>query len=188
MRSFLCFALFLAFSNASAATTSLDSLFTDASVRPKASDAALPADFTVLEPERAPASEKKKPKPKTSNRRSKIPASVSDGFELRVRYNGLTSLFWVVRRDEKFELVYANSSQSRSTLTLSADVFRQLHGAAGDLHPLENNLTKCKDSSMQIHVLNAGRPERTLTACVTDKSKDAESLRQLSQALAIMVR
>lgn len=140
-------------------------------------------EMQALEPNREPAAAKS-----AQGRRSKLPAEVVDGFELRVRYQKVTSAFWVTRRADKFQLDFVNSGDSRATLTLSADIFRQLHSVAERIKPAEHSLAKCKEASAQLHVLSAGRPERTLTTCLQAKGEDTEILRQLSQSLALMVK
>lgn len=145
-------------------------------------------DFGVIAPERSPASAKPISKAKSPSRRSRLPSSVADGFELRVQYKKLTSTFWVVRRDSHHDLLFANSSGSRSSVGLTADDFHRLYSVANSFKPRESDTRKCKESIMQMHVVTSGQNEKTVTLCANEKSKDAEGLRTLSQALAVAVR
>ena len=181
--------LFLFFSSA-LARADLDPFFADPTPlkRKPAAEVALPEGFVVVAPERQPAAARKK-KPVASTRRSRLPKTVNEGFELRVRFKKVTSLFWVVRQAEKFELIFANSAGSRLTLTLSADVYRQLLSAAESVSPAEKRIDGCAESSVQLHVLvSSGRGERTHTTCAGAKGADGDTIRALSQSLALMVR
>jgi hypothetical protein len=187
------------FAAKSLADTELNALYSDTSaiVRAPASDPfpeELLKDFVVSAPEREPASVVGHAKPaahvpaKAAARRSRLPASIANGFELRVQYNKLTSMFWVVERDTHYDLVFANSAGSKASLGLSPDNFKTMHQLARGFTPLESNLAKCKDASMQMHVVANGSAERTVTMCVNTKSTEADRLRGLSQSLAAMVR
>jgi hypothetical protein len=150
--------------------------------------------FVVEAPaDRGPASVRKsasnQPKKKGSNpdRRSRLPASVKVGFELRVKHENLVSMFWVAKREDRYDLLYANSSGSRVNVGLTPENFGKLHDLASGIKSAHTNVKNCPNSIMQIHVLDSGRKERTITACVTSKSKSAEELRVLGATLAGMV-
>jgi hypothetical protein len=151
--------------------------------------------FFVIEApaDRGPASVKKtaanQPKSKTTSpdRRSRLPASVKVGFELRVKHENLVSMFWVAKRDDRYDLLYANSSGSRVNVGLTPEGFTKLHELASGIKSAHTNVKNCPNSIMQIHVLDAGRKERTVTSCVTSKSRSAEELRVLGATLASMV-
>ncbi len=160
-------------------------------------------DFVLTPPERAPASvkTKAKPHPKAANarknaendqaktpRRSRLPAGVNDGFELRVLYNAITTMIWVVKRGEKFDLLFANSSNSRASRSLTNEKFRELYQNALSFSASETNIAQCKNANMQLHVVGTGKPERTITMCVNSKSKQAEQLRNFAQSLAVAVQ
>jgi hypothetical protein len=164
-------------------------------------------DFVVTPPEREPASvkTKAKPHPKAANakkndgknaandqtktaRRSRLPAGVNDGFELRVLYNAITTMIWVVKRGEKFDLLFANSSNSRASRSLTNERFRELYQTALSFSASETNIAQCKNANMQLHVVGTGKPERTITMCVNSKSKQAEQLRNFAQSLAVTVQ
>jgi hypothetical protein len=174
-------------------TTPGQALRTPASATPED----LVKDFSVIGPERSPASLKAKSSGKVMkvakviNRRSRLPASVSDGFELRVQFNKLTTTFWVVKRDVHYDLLFANSSGSRASVGLSQEDFARIYGIADNFKAKEYDIQKCKDSSIQLHVLSSkptAPPEKTITMCVNAKTKEADALRNLSQALALAVR
>ena len=93
-----------------------------------------------------------------------------------------------VERESHYDLVFANSAGSKASLGLSPDNFKTMHQLARGFTPLDSNLSKCKDASMQMHVVAAGKPERTITMCVNAKNAEADRLRGLSQSLAAMVR
>ena len=142
--------------------------------------------------DRTPAStsvaKAKLPNAKPTQRRSKLPAAVEDGFELRLHQKAGNAMYWVVRRGDKYELMYVNSSGSKVNLTLSADVFRPLHATAESIRPADFKIDGCRDANMQIHVLTPGQAERTHTACYNAKGFDADRLRSLTQVLTLMVR
>ncbi len=155
--------------------------------------------FVVTPPERVPASiARKSLQPskaltgRPANRRSTIPTDVVNGLEFRVRFKQnnevMNEMFWVVERNHRYDLIYANSAHSKSTHSLSAMAFREYHLAALNFKAFEGSLVKCKDSSMQLHVLSAGKPERTVTMCLNSKGKVADNLRNLGTFLGNKVR
>lgn len=172
----------------------LNTLYTQPNLRLRArAPANLPEDmqksFVVSAPERMPASLPAQSKAVQSQvRRSRLPASVANGFELRVQYNKLTSMFWVVEREQRYDLVFANSAGSKASLGLAPETFKALHRVAYGFTPLESNLKSCPEASMQLHVVARGSPERTVTMCVNSKGTAADQLRGLSQSLAAMIR
>lgn len=173
-------------------------------------------EFQILAPEREPSSVKKKSRrakapngtahsrlaqQKTANatgaapvtpvapaRRSRLPKSIVNGFELRVHYNRVTSMFWVVERDKKFDLIYANSTGTKSLLGLSPESFKRLQETARSIQLSEVNPASCKTGSMQLHSVSPQQPERSITACVESKTASAETLRNFSQSLAVLLR
>ena len=191
MKKLILFASFVVIaSTAFAASTKLSSLFTDPKSKARQPASAWPVEldkeFQVTAPEgRAPASADQ---PAAPGRRSRLPASIQNGFELRVRYNNLVSMFWVVKREDKYDLMYANSAGSKSSVGLTPDVFKRFHDAARDLKPIEGDLSKCQDASMQLHVVEVGKAEKTLTSCVNAKTKSAEALRGFGNTLSSMIQ
>jgi hypothetical protein len=194
MNKLVCFALLtLVATVALAATTKLDSLFTDPKTKTRQPASTWPAEldkeFEVTAPEgRAPASAGQKPVASKGQRRSRLPASIQDGFELRVRYNNLVSMFWVVKREDKYDLMYANSAGSKSSVGLSSDAFKRFHDAAREVKAIEGDLSKCQDASMQLHVIEVGKSEKSVTSCINAKTKPAEALRAFSNTLSSMIQ
>lgn len=192
------------------ARAELDAVYTNPGVPVRAPASTWPEEiekeFIVSAPERAPASvrpnAKKQAKTKgqaapvatasTPGRRSRLPATVRDGFEIRVRFNNLTTMIWVMERGGVNELVFANSAGSRAMMNLSAPNFEQMQsvarGIVSRLPASEGNISKCREASMQMHVRIGGGAERTITLCVNDKGKPAEALRNLSQSIAALVK
>ena len=163
------------------------------------SNADLDESFVVTPPERVPASNTGKANRaskmgagNSALRRSTIPADVSNGLEFRVRFKQqnevMNEMFWVVERNHRYDLIYANSAHSKSTHSLSAIQFRDYHLAALKFNSFEGSLSKCKDASMQLHVLSAKKPERSVTMCLNTKGKVADNLRLLGTGLGNKVR
>jgi hypothetical protein len=121
-------------------------------------------------------------------RKSRLPASVEDGFEYRVQYGKLISTFWVVKRADHYDLLYVNSAGSKTSLDLPVESFSFLHNAAESIHPDPVDLRKCPTTSMQIHVVSNHQPERSTAACVQGKNRAAIELRNLGSLLSSAVR
>lgn len=173
------------------AETPLDSLYTDPQTpmrEPASSEQTNDPDFVVTPPERAPASTAANSTHAKGSRRSRLPPSVVNGFELRVQFKNLNSMFWVVERNGRYDLVYANSSGSKSSLSLSRPSFNQLKKVAGGLRPVEENISKCKNASLQLHIVEPKLKERTVTTCHDSKSATAKQLLNFSGQLAALVR
>lgn len=179
----------------------LDPLFTDGATQVKKTKHAFPEDlaksFTVVEPSddenRKPATKKSKNRLKQTDlasveRRSNLPKSIANGFELRVRANKLVSTFWVVNRGDRYDLLFRNNAGSTVSLGLSRESFQTLHSSVRTIKPESANLKKCADSSMQMHIVAGGTPERTITTCINGKSRSAADLRNASNYLAALVR
>lgn len=167
----------------------LNSLYTDPQVttRTPASEPVIDPAFVVAPPDRSPASSAAKAIAAPS-RRSKLPLDVVNGFELRVQYKKLNSMFWVVERKGQYDLIYANSGGSKSSVSLGQPNFSQLHKVAGSFKPVEENISKCKDASLQLHVVAAKQKERTITLCANSRAPAAQQLLRFSDQLAVMVR
>jgi hypothetical protein len=177
--------------NSSTASISLDS--------GGSSTAHLDESFVVTPPERIPASNARKAtRPaktfagKTTQRRSTLPDDIVNGLEFRVRFKQqnevMNEMFWVVERNHRYDLIYANSAHSKSTHSLSSMQFRDYYQVARNFKAYEGSLTKCKDASMQLHVLAVNKPERSVTMCLNSKGKVADNLRLLGTLLGNKVR
>lgn len=171
-------------------------IFSEPDVRSRAPASAWPeelaTDFAVEEPSnRGPASVKRGKKPTKSQletgRRSRLPSFVQDGFEIRVKAAGLVTTFWVVKRADKFDLLYANSAGSRASVSLSPESFSAVKSQAARIPASETNVKKCSDS-MQIHQVSPTMKERSSTFCLNSTAPAAEQLRTLGNTLVVWVR
>lgn len=173
--------------------TPLNSLYTDpqtATRAPATSEQAQDPAFVVAPPDRSPASGAAKAVAhgQSAARRSKLPLDIINGFELRVQFKNLNSTFWVVERQGRYDMIYANSGGSQSSVSLSQPSFGQLQKIAGSFKPFEENISKCKSASLQLHVVAAKQKERTVTLCANSKAPAAQQLLRFSDQLAMMVR
>jgi len=170
----------------------LNSLYTDPQTAPRApaSEQARDPAFVVAPPDRSPASGAAKAVAHgpSAARRSKLPLDIINGFELRVQFKNLNSTFWVVERQGRYDMIYANSGGSQSSVSLSQPSFSQLQKIAGSFKVFEENISKCKSASMQLHVVAAKQKERTVTLCANSKAPAAQQLLRFSDQLAMMVR
>jgi len=151
--------------------------------------------LAVASNDRAPASTpaNRKKHLAAQQRHSRLPMSVKDGFEIKITYQQKTpplketSMFWVVMRDAKFDLLYATSGGSRSSVSLSPEVFQQLMGQVQELKPIERDVHRCKASNIQLSIVKPSKPERQIFSCINDKGAEAHKLTALSQSLAMIV-
>jgi hypothetical protein len=176
-------------------------IFTEPEVRSRAPASAWPeelaADFAVEEPSnREPASIIRRAKSKgkaptksqvATGRRSRLPSFVQDGFEIRVKAANLVTTFWVVKRGDKYDLLYANSAGSRASVSLSPESFHAVQSQAARIPASETNVKKCADS-MQLLQVSVGTKERASTFCLNSKAPAAEQLRMLGNTLVVWVR
>lgn len=156
------------------------------------------AAFTPVAPEidreREPASAAgKRTKSAKAPKRSmasqgRLPSSVSDGFELRMRVGQQVSRVWVLKRNERFDLAFSNSTGSNFKASIPSEAFHYLHSTAQEIRAGKSEITRCPTSSIQLYVVQTGKPERLVDACVSSKSKSAEGLRMLSGLVATYVR
>lgn len=121
-------------------------------------------------------------------------ASASDGFEFKIRVKQLISAVWVLKRGDRYDLVFANNTGSRVNLSLPAEQFYALKNAATDLRaandsrqPASSDLSKCKDQFIQMEVMET-KTRKQVATCLNAKSKPAEELRRFGSALTAMVR
>lgn len=123
-----------------------------------------------------------------SERRSRLPSSVADGFELRFQYGKMVSTFWVVKRGDRHDLLFANSQGSKAKLTIPPESFSYLQSAAQGIQTESVDPRRCGNASMQMHVVASGQPERTVTSCFKAKTRSAQGIRTIGNLLSAMVR
>lgn len=128
-----------------------------------------------------------------SDARSQIPKTVSQGIEMRVKSNNETAAFWVVKRNEKFSFVYANSSGTKTAKDLADNTFRNLYAFAGEAivarEPQSiDGAVACAGSTVQLFVVGRPGPEKTKTVCIDAKRKPSEKFFTLGQMLANLVK
>lgn len=125
----------------------------------------------------------------TAKRLTRLPSSVADGVEYRMQYGKLVSTFWVAKRADRRELVFANSSGSRVATNISPENFHYLHTTA-QMIPSgpRTDLSKCQGQSIQMIVVAAGQPERSVASCLRSTDKRTDELRGFGNLLAAMVR
>lgn len=189
------------------ATSLFDRIFIDSKVKLKKSTSDFPADlvsnFIAIAPgengdrQPAAATRNKAAKIRTKEvvianrpqaRKSRLPASVSDGFEYRVRIGKQVSTFWVVKRKDRSDLLFANNSGSRASVGLSKENFQSLLSTALSLNAKDGDISACPAASIQIHVVANGIAERTMSSCLTSKSTSVVAFRDLGGALSSYVR
>jgi hypothetical protein len=118
----------------------------------------------------------------------RLPSSASDGFELRVRDGEQISRFWVIKRQGRHDLLFVNSTGSQATLTIPPEAFHYLQTAASEIHANKSEISRCPTASMQLFVVQSGKPDKNLDACISSRSKSAASIRTLSGLVASFIR
>ena len=114
-------------------------------------------------------------------------ATASEGFQYKIRIKQQLSSVWVLKRNEHYDLVFANSSGSRVNLSIPAEQFYELKNAAADLRAPASDTTKCKDNFVQIEVIEQ-KTLKSIEACLSSKGPQAEKIRQFGSALSALVR
>lgn len=122
-----------------------------------------------------------------SEAQARWPAGASEGFEFRVRHKAQLSSMWVMKRQDRYDVVYATNGGSRVNLTIPPDQFYALTTAASELRSTASTTEKCRDSFVQVHVVSSGSG-RAVASCLEAKGKDADKLRMLGAALSNFVR
>lgn len=139
--------------------------------------------------DRVPASSQKR----VPERPSGLPNSIKNGFEYSVRSKKQVTKFWVVKRKERYDLLFVNSSGSKASLALSPENFSyllsQARAVAREVASVGPTPRNCPhDGTIRVHYVENGRAQKSATACVSDKTKPAEHLRILGNLLATLVR
>jgi hypothetical protein len=114
-------------------------------------------------------------------------ASTSDGFEYKVRMKQQVTAVWVLKRDDHFDLIFANNNGSRVNMTIPAEQFYALKNAASDLRSPASDTSSCKDSFMQLEMVEKNT-RKMVTTCLSTKSKQADELRMFGSTLTAIVR
>jgi len=70
--------------------------------------------------EREPASTSR---PATAKPKAHWSASISEGFEFKIRVKQQVSAVWVLKRDDHYDLIFANNAGSRVNLSLRPNSF-----------------------------------------------------------------
>ncbi len=141
--------------------------------------------------QRGPASEN------SAKNSAGFPHDVSEGFVLKVVYKKETQAtakpavvsvaYWVVKRDDHFDMLYANSRQSQGSFSLSAEIFLKLQGFIQELKPTTLNVSRCQQSNIRLDALVGGKIVKTVVSCISDKGSDADHLRGLANSLSSLV-
>jgi hypothetical protein len=114
-------------------------------------------------------------------------ATASEGFQYKIRVKKQLSSVWVLKRNDRYDLVFASSSGSRVNLTIPAEQFYALKNAASDLRAPASDMNKCKDNYVQIEVVEE-KSRKSIEACLSAKGPQAEQIRQFGSALSALVR
>ncbi len=114
-------------------------------------------------------------------------ASTTDGFEFKVRMKKQISAVWVMKRNDRYDLIFANNSGSRLNLSIPAEQFYALKNAATDLRAPASDLSKCKDQFIQLEIIQKDLRTKVST-CLNTNSKQADQLRQFGSNLTAYVR
>lgn len=120
--------------------------------------------------------------------KSQWPSTASDGFEFRVRNKSQLSSMWVMKREGRYDVVFATNGGSRVNVTIPPDQFYALTNAASEIRSPASDTGKCRDSFVQVNVVSSGNHGRAVASCLSAKGKDAEKLRMLGAALSGYVR
>jgi hypothetical protein len=138
---------------------------------------------------RSPASIAQKPLAiHSAPEKSRMPASVTDGFEMLVRFGKIVSAFWVVKRGDKLDFVFANNNGSRVAVGLSPESFSFLQSQAEAAAEASATAPGCNQKKIELHVVEEGKPQRDIASCIDAKTKPAKNLRELSELLASFAR
>lgn len=114
-------------------------------------------------------------------------AQTHEGFEFKIRQKNSVQAVWVMKRDDHFDVIFANNTGSRVNLTIPAQQFYALKNAAADMRAPASDMSKCKDNFMQLEMVDVNT-HKLVATCMMTKGKDADLLRQFGAALTQMVR
>ena len=142
-------------------------------------------DVSSADDDRSPASVQRPTiaKPKAQH----WSASSSDGFEFKIRVKQQVSAVWVLKRDDHYDLIFANNTGSRVNMALPAEQFYALKNAATDLRAPASDMAKCKDSFIQLELVEKST-HKLVSTCLNTKSKAADELRLFGSTLTAYVR
>lgn len=138
---------------------------------------------------REPASVSRRP-PVTQKAKSKHwSSSTTEGFEFKIRVKQQVSAVWVMKRGDHFDFIFANNAGSRVNLSLPAEQFYALKNAASDIdvRAPASEMLKCKDSFMELEMVETGT-RKAVATCLNTKSKSADELRRFGSALTSYIR
>ena len=133
---------------------------------------------------RRPASIPKAQKPSQKG----LASTLKEGFEYKVYQGKRVTAFWVLKRQDQFDLVFATNGGSRQTTDLKVEHFRTLIDQADSLRSPASSLSQCKSNYVRLVVVSGGKEEREVSACLDSKAPSTESLKKLGNALASYVR
>ncbi len=115
-------------------------------------------------------------------------AATSEGFQYKIRIKKQLSSVWVLKRNDRYDLIFATNAGSRVNLTLPAEQFYALKNAASDLRaPASTDMKKCKDNYVQVEIVE-DKALKSIEACLSARGAQAEQLRQFGSALSALVR
>lgn len=137
-------------------------------------------DFANTKKSRGPASD--------SSALSGLPPDVSEGFMIKVLYQNTSTMFWVVKRIDKFDLLYANTHGSQGSIGLSPELFHRLEGIVATFKATTLNVSKCKTSNIRLDTIVAGKPSKSVVTCVGQKGTEPEKLRGLTNSLSSLIQ
>lgn len=126
-------------------------------------------------------------KPASVKKAAHWSASASEGFQYKIRIKKQLSAVWVLKRADRYDLIFASNAGSRVNLTIPAEQFYALQNAASELRAPASDMNKCKDNYVQIEVIEE-KTHKTVEACLSAKGPQAERLRQFGSALSALVR
>lgn len=182
-------------------TSTLTEFYSEKGSSPTRGSASIPSeieqDFAVaandnvsIDIARAPAAARSKKK--TADSGARLPKTVSDGFEYKVKMGKRVSTFWVIRRGPKFDLMFVNNAGSRTSLSLAQQHFAYLTEAAtqaaSNLRQPASDPKSCKTAFVRLHIVEQSKASREIGICLSAKSRTDEPLKQLGNVLASMVQ
>ena len=136
---------------------------------------------------REPASINPNSKQKVKSKSVHWTDSTTDGFEFKIRIKQQVSAVWVMKRNDHYDLIFANNNGSRVNLTIPAEQFYALKNAATDLRAPASDLSNCKDQFIQLEMVETNS-RKMVSTCLNTKSKPADELRRFGSALTAYVR
>jgi hypothetical protein len=160
---------------------------------------AIESDQELKELARAPASfekenrsnfEERKKSKKTSKRYERMPASISEGLELRVHYESQISVFWVLKRQNRYELSFANNGGSRASLNLPKEAFYEYTSSARRLQKKGARLqtSKCKNQKIELRLISGGFKQKPFGSCLNEKGPVGDTLRYMGNSLSLFLK